>query len=54
MLICLVRVVALGYNKVCSQILSLDLGPLNNIFSTYKQNGKAQEKFNQTKIWKEI
>ena len=44
MLICLVRVVALGYNKVCSQILSLDLGPLSNILGTYKQKRKFNKR----------
>ena len=40
-------VVALGYNQICSQILSLNLflnfGSLNNILCPYKQKGKAQE-----------
>ena len=42
MLICLVKVLVLGYNKVCSQTLSLNFGPLNNILSHYKQKEKSQ------------
>ena len=34
-LICLVRVVALCYNLVCNQILSLNFSPLNNILGPY-------------------
>ena len=44
MLICLVRVVVLGYKKVCSQILSLDLGPLSNILGTHKQKRKFNKR----------
>ena len=35
MLICLVRVVALCYNLVCIQILSLNFSLLNNILGPY-------------------
>ena len=34
-LICLVRVVALCYNLVCNQILSLNFSPLNNLLGPY-------------------
>ena len=43
MLICLVRVVALRYNLVYSQILSLNFGALNNVLGLYKPKEKAQE-----------
>ena len=53
MLICLVRVVALCYNLVCRQILSLNFSPLNNILGPYiKKN--VQQKFYLTKILKEM
>ena len=51
-LIYLVRVVALCYNLVCNQILSLNISPLNNIFVPYIK--KVQEKFYLTKILKEM
>ena len=40
------------YNKVCSQILFLNFGPLNNILSPYKLKEKVQEKFYLTKFLK--
>ena len=53
MLIGLVKVVALCYNLVCSQILSLNFSPLNNILGPYiKKN--VQQKFYLTKILKDM
>ena len=37
MLICLVKGVALCYNLVCSQTLSLNFSPLNNILGPYRK-----------------
>ena len=49
-LICLVRVVALCYNLVCNQILSLNFSPLNNILGPYIKikikNKKSKKIFN--------
>ena len=39
-LICLIRVVALCYNLVCTQMFSLNFNPLNNILGSYKQTNK--------------
>ena len=50
MLICLVRVVALGYNQICNKILSLNFCTFNNILGPYKQ----KEKFYLTKNLKDI
>ena len=53
MLICLMKIVVLSYNKVCSQILSSNFVPLNNILSPYKQKEKSKKKkFYLTKILK--
>ena len=54
MLIFLMKVVALSYNKVCNQILSLNFDPLNNILGLYKQKQKAQKNLYLTKILKVI
>ena len=53
MLICLVRVVALCYNLICSQTLSLNFSLLNNTLGSYIKK-KVQEKFYLTKILKEM
>ena len=50
MLICLVKGVALCYNLVCSQTLSLNFSPLNNILGPYinyknKNKIKSPRKF---------
>ena len=42
-LICLVRVVALCYNLVCNQILSLNFSPLNNILGPYIKKNKNKK-----------
>ena len=47
-------VVALVYNQVCYQTLSLYFGSLNNILCPYKQKEKVQEKFYLIKILKEM
>ena len=44
------RVVALGYNYVCSQTLYLNFSPFNSILGPYKQKEKSQENFHLTKI----
>ena len=54
MLIFLMKVVALSYNKVCDQTLSLNFDPLNNILGLYKQKQKAQKNLYLTKILKVI
>ena len=46
MLICLVRVLALCYNLVCSQILSLNFNPLNNILDPYIKKSSRKILFN--------
>ena len=40
MLICIMRAIALDYNLICFQILSLNFGLLNNILVPYKQKEK--------------
>ena len=54
MLIFLMKVVALSYNKVCNQTLFLNFDPLNNILGLYKQKQKAQKNLYLTKILKVI
>ena len=56
MLICLVRIVTLGY-KVWGQILSLNFGLFNNILGLYTHthtHTKVWEKFYSTKILKDM
>ena len=52
MLICLVRVVALCYNLVCSQILSLNFSSLKNILGSYIKKNSIE--FYLTKIVNEM
>ena len=54
MLIFLMKVVALSYNKVCNQTLFLNFDPLNNILGLYKQKQKAQKNLYLTQILKVI
>ena len=53
MLICLVRIVTLGY-KVWGQILSLNFGLFNNILGlyTHTHTQKFEKNFIQLKFWK--
>ena len=44
MLICLMKVVTLSYNKVYNQTLSLNFDPINNILGLYKQTKKRPKK----------
>ena len=54
MLIFLMKIVALSYNKVCNQTLFLNFDPLNNILGLYKQKQKAQKNLYLTQILKVI